>query len=85
MSDTVSIMPSLDMQNGRVVKRVHFVDIAGDPVECAGACCAAGADVLAMLDITATVARTGRRCSGWFARRRRSARFLSPSAAESAM
>jgi cyclase len=45
------------MQNGRVVKGVHFVDIcdAGDPVECAKAYCAAGADELALLDITATV------------------------------
>jgi len=45
------------MQNGRVVKGVHFVDIkdAGDPVECARAYCAKGADELAMLDITATV------------------------------
>ncbi len=53
----ISIMPCLDMQNGRVVKGVHFVDIrdAGDPVECARAYCAAGADELAMLDITATV------------------------------
>ncbi|MCJ7666220.1 MAG: imidazole glycerol phosphate synthase cyclase subunit, partial [Actinobacteria bacterium] len=46
-----------DMQNGRVVKGVHFVDIqdAGDPVECAKAYCRAGADELALLDITATV------------------------------
>ncbi len=53
----ISIMPCLDMQNGRVVKGVHFADIAdaGDPVECARAYCAAGADELAMLDITATV------------------------------
>ena len=45
------------MQNGRVVKGVHFVDIkdAGDPVECARAYCANGADELALLDITATV------------------------------
>jgi cyclase len=45
------------MRNGRVVKGVHFVDIrdAGDPVECAKAYCRAGADELAMLDITATV------------------------------
>jgi len=50
-------MPCLDMQNGRVVKGVHFVDIrdAGDPVECAKAYCQAGADELALLDITATV------------------------------
>jgi len=53
----VSIMPCLDMQNGRVVKGVHFVDIrdAGDPAECAKAYCQAGADELALLDITATV------------------------------
>lgn len=57
MSQAVRIMPCLDMQNGRVVKGVHFVDIrdAGDPVECARAYCAKGADELAMLDITATV------------------------------
>ncbi len=57
MSQPVRIMPCLDMQNGRVVKGVHFVDIrdAGDPVACALAYCAKGADELAMLDITATV------------------------------
>lgn len=57
MSEPVIIMPCLDMQNGRVVKGVHFVDIrdAGDPVECARAYCEAGADELALLDITATV------------------------------
>jgi len=57
MGKQVSIMPCLDMRNGRVVKGVHFVDIrdAGDPVECARAYCQAGADELALLDITATV------------------------------
>ena len=57
MDKQISIMPCLDMQNGRVVKGVHFVDIrdAGDPVECAKAYCLAGADELALLDITATV------------------------------
>ncbi len=57
MSQPVRIMPCLDMQNGRVVKGVHFVEIrdAGDPVECAKAYCQAGADELALLDITATV------------------------------
>jgi len=57
MAETISIMPCLDMQNGRVVKGVHFVDIrdAGDPVECAQAYCREGADELALLDITATV------------------------------
>ncbi len=54
---TVKIMPCLDMQNGRVVKGVQFVDIrdAGDPVECCLAYCKAGADEIALLDITATV------------------------------
>ena len=57
MKQKINIMPCLDMQHGRVVKGVHFVNIrdAGDPVECAKAYCAAGADELAMLDITATV------------------------------
>jgi cyclase len=57
MPETIRIMPCLDMQNGRVVKGVHFVDIrdAGDPVESAVAYCRAGADELALLDITATV------------------------------
>ena len=53
----VVIMPCLDMRDGRVVKGVQFVDIrdAGDPVECCQAYCAAGADEIALLDITATV------------------------------
>lgn len=57
MSKTVKIMPCLDMEKGRVVKGVHFVELrdAGDPVECAAAYCRAGADELAMLDITATI------------------------------
>ena len=57
MDKQIIIMPCLDMQNGRVVKGVHFVYIrdAGDPVECAKAYCKAGADELALLDITATV------------------------------
>jgi len=57
MNAQIKIMPCLDMQKGRVVKGVHFVDIrdAGDPVECAKAYCAAGADEIALLDITATV------------------------------
>jgi imidazole glycerol-phosphate synthase subunit HisF len=57
LDKAIKIMPCLDMQNGRVVKGVHFIDIrdAGDPVECARAYCEAGADELALLDITATV------------------------------
>jgi len=61
MAEQVSIMPCLDMQGGRVVKGVHFVDIrdAGDPVQCAEAYCKAGADELALLDIVATVEGRG--------------------------
>ncbi len=57
MALSARIMPCLDMQNGRVVKGVHFVEIrdAGDPVACCRAYCEAGADELALLDITATV------------------------------
>jgi len=57
MEQPIRIMPCLDMQNGRVVKGIHFVNIqdAGDPVECSRAYCEAGADELALLDITATV------------------------------
>ena len=57
MDKQLVIMPCLDMIAGRVVKGVRFVDIkdAGDPVACCQAYCAAGADELAMLDITATL------------------------------
>ncbi len=53
----VSIMPCLDIKDGRVVKGVKFVDLrdAGDPVEAAKAYEQGGADSLAFLDITATV------------------------------
>ncbi|MCS7305197.1 MAG: imidazole glycerol phosphate synthase cyclase subunit [Thermoguttaceae bacterium] len=56
-SSVLRIMPCLDMHHGRVVKGVHFVNLrdAGDPVACAQAYCQAGADELALLDITATV------------------------------
>ena len=61
MTQPISIMPCMDMQDGRVVKGVHFVDIkdAGDPVQCAEAYCRAGADELALLDIVATVEGRG--------------------------
>ena len=50
------LIPCLDVKDGRVVKGVNFVDLrdAGDPVECARAYDAAGADELCFLDITAT-------------------------------
>jgi cyclase len=50
------IIPCLDVDDGRVVKGVRFVDIrdAGDPVEQARFYDRAGADELVFLDITAT-------------------------------
>lgn len=50
------IIPCLDVDNGRVVKGVQFVDIrdAGDPVEVARRYDAEGADELTFLDITAS-------------------------------
>jgi cyclase len=50
------IIPCLDVTAGRVVKGVNFVDLrdAGDPVECAKAYEAQGADELTFLDITAS-------------------------------
>ncbi|MDD3440174.1 MAG: HisA/HisF-related TIM barrel protein [Kiritimatiellae bacterium] len=57
MKKTIHIMPCLDIRDGRVVKGIHFVDLidAGDPVACASAYEASGADELGFLDITATV------------------------------
>lgn len=51
------IIPCLDVDNGRVVKGVKFVDIkdAGDPVEIAKRYNDEGADELTVLDISATV------------------------------
>ncbi len=50
------IIPCLDVNNGRVVKGVNFLDLidAGDPVEQAKAYEAQGADEICFLDITAT-------------------------------
>ena len=50
------IIPCLDVTGGRVVKGVQFIDLidAGDPVECAKAYEAQGADELTFLDITAS-------------------------------
>ena len=50
------IIPCLDVNRGRVVKGVNFVNLidAGDPVECAKVYDKAGADELVFLDITAS-------------------------------
>lgn len=65
------IIPCLDVTDGRVVKGVNFVELrdAGDPVECAKAYEAQGADELVFLDITAstegrdTIVDLVRRCA----------------------
>lgn len=53
---TKRIIPCLDVNNGRVVKGVNFVNLidAGDPVECAKIYDNEGADELVFLDITAS-------------------------------
>ena len=53
---TKRIIPCLDVNRGRVVKGVNFVDLkdAGDPVEIGRAYDKAGADELIFLDITAS-------------------------------
>lgn len=65
------IIPCLDVDKGRVVKGVNFVDIrdAGDPVELAAFYDREGADELVFLDITAshekrdTIVELARRCA----------------------
>jgi cyclase len=56
MGLTKRIIPCLDVDNGRVVKGVRFVDIrdAGDPVEVARRYDEQGADEITFLDITAS-------------------------------
>ncbi|MCP2179592.1 imidazole glycerol phosphate synthase subunit HisF [Prauserella alba] len=56
MSVAVRVIPCLDVDAGRVVKGVNFVDLrdAGDPVELARAYDAAGADEVTFLDVTAS-------------------------------
>ncbi|MBT5659041.1 MAG: imidazole glycerol phosphate synthase cyclase subunit, partial [Rhodospirillaceae bacterium] len=68
------LIPCLDVDNGRVVKGINFVDLvdAGDPVEQARFYDSQGADELTFLDITAShenrdtiydvVARTAEAC-----------------------
>jgi cyclase len=65
------VIPCLDVDKGRVVKGVEFVDIrdAGDPVELAARYQDQGADEIVFLDITAshekreTAAALARRCA----------------------
>ncbi len=57
MTVAVRVIPCLDVDAGRVVKGVNFLNLrdAGDPVELAAAYDAAGADELTFLDVTASV------------------------------
>ena len=69
-----SIIPCLDVKNGRVVKGINFIDLkdAGDPVEQAKIYSDSGADEICFLDITASnenrntiydvVKRTSKKC-----------------------
>lgn len=56
MSLSIRVIPCLDVDQGRVVKGVNFLDLrdAGDPVELAARYNAEGADELIFLDITAS-------------------------------
>lgn len=56
MTVAVRVIPCLDVDRGRVVKGVNFLDLrdAGDPVEMAAVYDAEGADELVFLDITAS-------------------------------
>ncbi|MEV0734060.1 imidazole glycerol phosphate synthase subunit HisF [Polymorphospora sp. NPDC051019] len=61
MTVAVRVIPCLDVDAGRVVKGVNFLDLrdAGDPVELAAAYDRAGADELTFLDVTASSAGRG--------------------------
>ena len=56
MTVAVRVIPCLDVDAGRVVKGVNFVDLrdAGDPVELAAGLRRRGADELTFLDVTAS-------------------------------
>jgi cyclase len=61
MGVAVRVIPCLDVDNGRVVKGVNFLDLrdAGDPVELAAAYDLAGADELTFLDVSASAEGRG--------------------------
>ncbi|MEX2441321.1 MAG: HisA/HisF-related TIM barrel protein, partial [Pontimonas sp.] len=56
MSLATRVIPCLDVDSGRVVKGVNFLDLVdqGDPVELATRYAAQGADEVTFLDVTAT-------------------------------
>jgi cyclase len=58
VTNVARVIPCLDVDGGRVVKGVNFVDLAdaGDPVELAARYDAMGADEVVFLDITASSA-----------------------------
>src|SRR4051794_41478825 len=70
------VLPCLDVDKGRVVKGVEFVDIrdAGDPVELAARYQDEGADEIVFLDITASHER--RDTAAALARRRADQIFI---------
>ena len=56
MSVSIRVIPGLDVDAGRVVKGVNFVELrdAGDPVELARRYDAEGADEITFLDVSAS-------------------------------
>ena len=77
------IIPCLDVDAGRVVKGVQYVDHvdAGDPVEVAQMYDAQEADEITFLDITAQPRRAGASCSTWWRAPQRPSSCRSPWAA----
>ena len=67
MTTVARVIPCLDVDGGRVVKGVSFVDLvdAGDPVELAARYDAMGADEVVFLDITASSAAGTRWSTSW--------------------
>lgn len=56
VTETIKVIPCLDIKNGRVVKGVKFLDLrdAGDPAELAHRYSTHGADAVALLDLSAS-------------------------------
>ena len=69
MSVAVRVIPCLDVDDGRVVKGVNFVDLrdAGDPVELARRYDEQGADELTFLDVTASPSDRAHHATTWSA------------------
>jgi len=80
------IIPCLDVDRGRVVKGVRYVNLvdAGDPVEAARLYDEQEADELTFLDITGQLRSRGAPCSMWWRAPRKQSACPCASAAASA-